>query len=201
MYSMYLSELQILGVIFTAFNLCVFMYYFIIVPLDYPLYITNQLYLYFVFKLTVSFNIGIQNLLFIFYFLRFRVIEFNLCVYGIVFVCLSYISWLICATIFTDPTHLTTFGLYITCDMAYWVVIYLLDRHTKTLDNRNYIFIWAASFFVIMFCVLNLAGNDTAFIYEHMAMITYNASILYFYVYHDLNPFALITLEKYADYV
>lgn len=182
---------QVIGTSVSVINVLVFLYYFLLTPIDTPQYITNNLYHFIDFRVIVTYILTIQSILYIFYFLRFRVIKLETSITGISFVVLSYIGWCVCASIYTDPTHIISFGTYVAGIAAYWVVLYMLDKVEHIVEKQNYVFIIAAVVFILFFCVLNLMDNHTAFIYEHMAMIFYNCATVFFFLHHDPNPFIL----------
>jgi hypothetical protein len=183
---------QIIGAVSSIVNLCVFAYYFLNLSIEEKKFISTKLREDFAFRFVVSFNIGLQCILFILFFLKFRIIKLPTCITGIVFVIISFSGWCILASNYTDPSHLIGFVVYTTGLGVYWVIIYVFDRIEFLQEKQNYIFFLSSSVFVVLYCIFYLLNDPTSFMYEHIAMILYSCANVYFFTQHDPDPCILV---------
>jgi len=148
------------------------------------------------YRILSTCNIGIQNLLFVLYFLKFREAKPSTCYTGVFFVLLSFSGWCLLVSHYEKPLHLIGFSMYTNGLGVYWIIIFVLDKIEFITERQNYIFYISASIFITLYSILYLLNNSQAFVYEHIGMILFSCANLYFFATHDPNPLVLITVES-----
>lgn len=191
----YMSVYQLIGVIISIFLLVLELYYFLSISIVDHSYISDNLHKDFSFRFLSSFAVAIQTVLFICYFLRFRRINIHNCICGIVAVLVSFSGWVTLNCDYTMPVHMIGFGIFVAAALVYWMIIFVLDKFQYITDQQNLVYFIAAFVFCITYCILYVAYNQMAWFYEHMGMIFFGCTNVYFFIYHDPNPSNVLELE------
>lgn len=190
-----MSVYQLIGTFTSVFLLILVLYYFLSISIVDHSFISDNLHSDYTFRFLSSFAVAVQTILFICYFLRFRLVNLHSCICGVVAVLVSFAGWITLNSDYTMPVHMIGFGIFVAGLLVYWMIIFILDQFQYLTDRQNLVYFIAAFVFCITYCILYVAYNKMAWFYEHMGMIFIGCTNIYFFIYHDPNPFNVFQLE------
>jgi hypothetical protein len=185
---------QALGTCVSVVGFVLYVYYFVNISTHDNSYISDNLHRDFTFRFAVSFILAVQNILFIMYFLRFRLVSLALATTGIIFVLISQGGWCLLTIIYTMPWHMVGFSIFVSGVLVYWMVILILDKEQYIVDNKEYIIVLTSFGFCFLYSIFYVLYNDISWLYEHIGMIFFNMALIYFFLHHDPNPREIMVL-------
>lgn len=192
------QSFQIIGIAVSVASMIIYIYYFMNVSLRDHSYISDNLHRDFSFRVGTTFILVVQSILFTMYFLRFRNVQYGVCITGIVFVVVSLAGWLLLISIYTLPWHMVGFGVFVAALLIYWGIILLCDKLQFQVETTLYFYLFAAFLFVLVYSTFYVFYNDISWFYEHLGMILATICNTYFFIHHDPDP-QQVFLERCVD--
>jgi hypothetical protein len=182
------SPLQTFGVIISVVNLIFILYFFVDISMYDHSYISTNLERYIWFRVLSTLIITVQGVLVMGFFARFRVVRHVLAEIGIVLVIVSLAGWYTLASVYTHPTHMIGFGIYVTGLFVYWFVIFMFDKIEHFFTARVNAYFLCAFCFGLIYVVLYVTYNDQSWFYEHMGMVFACLANISFFIFHNVDP-------------
>lgn len=187
---------QVIGTVVSLFQAVIIIYYFMNISIYDHSYISDNLNRDMFFRVSIALTIAIQYVLLVLYLWRFIKAEVGLAVTGIVFIVISESGWCLLSSVFTQPSHLIGFAIFVTGLCIAWMCILILNFIQFDHDIRIHILFTLAIVFGLVYSMFYAMYNEISWFYEHIGMIFFTLTNVYFFLHHDPNPKATVWVSE-----